>query len=167
MNFYRQIFLLKHSNLCIHGIENFTRIPKCPHLPFYDFYIVFYGFSKLSIKSGICVLLDSPEGPPVISTRHVLQPHVNEQGDFMEAELGKKKAKVGPARLTARSPALCSFVEEGRRRACAMAGLGVQHHAKELPGHAEQREGALPYLRKGRRELPAANYKVGRGGEEG
>ena len=45
-----------------------------------------------------------------------------------------------------------------------MAGLGVQHHAKELPGHAEQREGALPYLRKGRRELPTASCEVGGGG---
>jgi hypothetical protein len=70
-NFYRKPFPLKHSNLCIHGIENFTRIPKCPHLFFYDFYTVFYEFSKLTIKSA---LLDSPEGPPAIGTRRLLQP---------------------------------------------------------------------------------------------
>ena len=50
MNFYSQKFLLKHSNLCIHDIENFTRIPKSSHLTFYDFSTVFYEFSKLQHK---------------------------------------------------------------------------------------------------------------------
>jgi hypothetical protein len=50
MNFYRQKFLLNHSNLCIHDIENFTRIPKSSHLTFYDFSTVFYEFSKLQHK---------------------------------------------------------------------------------------------------------------------
>jgi hypothetical protein len=27
-------------------MENFTRIPKSPHLPFYDFYTVFYRFQS-------------------------------------------------------------------------------------------------------------------------
>jgi hypothetical protein len=97
-NFYRQIFLLKHSNLCIHAIDNFTRIPKCPYLPFYDFYTVFYGFSKLSIKSEICALLDSPEGPPVIGTRRLLQPcllHVNSREEKMELLLcGEGEGRV-------------------------------------------------------------------------
>jgi hypothetical protein len=52
-NFYRKTFPLRHSNLYIHGIENFTRIPKSLHLTFYDFSTVFYEFSNFSTKSEI------------------------------------------------------------------------------------------------------------------
>jgi hypothetical protein len=42
--------------------------------------------------------------------------------------------------------------------------LGKKAHAEELPSHAEQREGTLLDLRKGRRELPTASCEVGGGG---
>jgi hypothetical protein len=74
MNFYRQIFLLKPSNLCIHDIENFTRISKSPYLPFYDLSTNLYEFSKLSTDSAILSVSTFTPGPRVIDTGELLLP---------------------------------------------------------------------------------------------
>jgi hypothetical protein len=73
-NFYRKTFPLKHSNLCIHGIDKFTRIPKSSHLTFYDFSTNLYEFSKLSTDSAILSVSTFTPGPRVIDTGELLLP---------------------------------------------------------------------------------------------
>jgi hypothetical protein len=68
-NFYRKTFPLKHSNLCIHGIDKFTRIPKSSHLTFYDFSTNLYEFSKLSTDSAILSVSTFTPGPRVGRTQ--------------------------------------------------------------------------------------------------
>ena len=48
--FYSKLFKLKHALLQIQCIDNFTRIPKSPHLLFYAFSTNYYEFSKWSIQ---------------------------------------------------------------------------------------------------------------------